>query len=220
MFKKLFCLSVLLTCFPWGASADVVTYAVTVDTSSISSDVGSLDFQFNPGPFTTQAANLQILGFASNGTLDPLALGPQLAGDVTGTLPGALTFDNGGAFNDYFTDFTFGSSLSFLVSLYGPALTAPDGVSTSGSAFAFSMFSDPAGTMPALTSDPNGFAFTTGVNLDGTTTPANSSGAPLSYSVQSVPEPGSLLLLVSGLAGLAWSARRKRGHCVSPAETD
>ena len=48
------------------------------------------------------------------------------------------------------------------------ALSTPDGVSTSGSAFAFSMFSDPAGTIPALTTDTtDGFALTVGVNLDG-----------------------------------------------------
>ena len=49
-------------------------------------------------------------------------------------------------------------------------------LSTSGSAFAFSMFSDAAGTIPALTTDAiNGFAVTVDVNLDGTTTVANSS---------------------------------------------
>jgi hypothetical protein len=66
-----------------------------------------------------------------------------------------VTFDNGTQFNDYFEDFTFGSTLSFEASLYGPALSSPDGISTSGSAFAFSMFSDAAGTIPALTTDPS-----------------------------------------------------------------
>ena len=89
-----------------------------------------------------------------------------------------LTFDNGTGFNDYFEGFTFGSTLSFQVSLYGPAFSSPDGTSTSGSTFAFSMFSDPAGTMPALTTDTtDGFAFTVDVNLDGTTTVTNFVGA-------------------------------------------
>ena len=82
----------------------------------------------------------------------------------------ALTFENGAGFNDYFEGFTYGSTLSFDVSLYGPSLSAPDGVSTSGSTFAFSMFSDAAGTIPTLTADTiNGFAATVEVNLDGTT---------------------------------------------------
>ena len=91
-------------------------------------------------------------------------------------MPATLTFDNGTGFNDYFTNFTFGSTISFRVSLYGPALSSPDGVSTSGSAFAFSMFSDAGGTKPVQTNDTTeGFAFTVNVNLDGTTTITNSS---------------------------------------------
>src|ERR1022692_2623348 len=126
------------------ASAGPITYDVTIDTSSILGTAGSLDFNFNPGPLVTQAASLQILSFASNGTL---AGSPTLTGDVAGSLPAALTFDNGTAFNDYFDAFTFGSTLSFKVSLFGPALSSPDGASTSGSTFAFSMFSDAAGTI-------------------------------------------------------------------------
>ena len=86
------------------------------------------------------------------------------------TIQETLTFDNGTGFNDYFDDFTFGTTISFDASLHGPALSAPDGVSTSGSTFVFSMFSDAAGTIPVLTSDTtHGFAFTVNVNLDGTT---------------------------------------------------
>ena len=122
----------------------------------ISGTAGSLDFNFNPGPLVTQSASLQILNFTSDGTL---AGSPALTGDVAGALPATLTFDNGTGFNDYFEGFTYGSTLSFHVSLYGPALSSPDGMSTSGSTFAFSMFSDAAGTIPALTTDTTeGFA--------------------------------------------------------------
>ena len=121
------------------AVADPITYNITVDSSSIAGTTGSLDFQFNPGPLITQAASLQILDFSSDGSL---AGSPSLTGDVSGALPGTLTYDNGTAYNDYFEDFTYGTTLSFEVSLYGPALSSPDGVSTSGSVFAFSMFSD------------------------------------------------------------------------------
>jgi hypothetical protein len=72
----------------------------TVDSSSISGTAaGSLDFEFNPGPLVTQSASAQILDFSSNGML---AGGPMLTGDVVGTLPATVTFDNGTAFNDYF----------------------------------------------------------------------------------------------------------------------
>jgi hypothetical protein len=184
--------SALFLCFAGSASADV--YTVTVDTSSATGTVGSLDFNFNPGPLVTQAASLQILDFSSNGSL---AGSPTTTGDVSGTLPSTLTFDNGTGFNDYFEGFTFGSSLSFKVSLSGPALSAPDGVSTSGSTFAFSMFSDAAGTTPVLTNDTtDGFALTVDVNLDGTTTANNlSSQTTVTSPTSTVPEPGSLPLL-------------------------
>src|ERR1035438_4163130 len=107
------------------ASASLITYDVTVDTSSISGTMGSLDFNFNPGPLVTQFAQLQVLSFTSDGTLAGAC--PCLTGDVTGQLPSTLTFDNGTGFNDYFDDFTYGMSISFAVSLYGPALSSPDG---------------------------------------------------------------------------------------------
>jgi hypothetical protein len=189
------------------AVADPIAYIVTVDSSSITGTTGSLDFQFNPGPLTTQAASLQILDFASDGSL---AGSPSLTGDVSGALPATLTFDNGTQFNDYFEGFTYGTTLSFEVSLYGPALSSPDGVSTSGSTFAFSMFSDPAGTIPTLTTDTaGGFAATLNVNLDGTTTVTDPSTETSVVSSVVTPEPPSLLLLATGLLGIAGTLRRR-----------
>ena len=189
----------LLFSFVSVASAGTI-YQVTVDTTTISGTAGSLDFQFNPGPLVSQAASLYIFSFASNGTLVAgacLAGGPCLTGNVTGTLPGTVTFDNGTGFNDYFQGFTFASNLIFSVKLYGPAVDSPDGTSTSGSTFAFSMFSDAAGTVPVLTSDlTNGFAATIEVNLDGTTTVSN-----FSAQTNISAEPSSVVLI--GTAALA-----------------
>jgi hypothetical protein len=188
------------------ASAAPITYDVTVDTLSVSGTAGALDFEFNPGPLVSQAASLQILNFTSDGAL---ANNPSPTGNVTGTLPGTLTFANATAFNDYFTGFNYGSSLSFEARLDGPALSSPDGTSPSGTTFAFSMFSDAAGTVPALTTNSTaGFAFTVDVNLDGTTTVTN-------YSVQTsvvpanapaIPEPGTLSLVCVGIC--VWLALR------------
>lgn len=197
MNKGVWFLIALVLCSASTASAAPITYNVTVDSSSISGTAGSLDFNFNPGPFATQSAYLQILDFTSDGAL---AGSPMLTGDVHGALPGTVTFDNGTSFNDYFEGFTYGSTLSFQVSLYGPALSSPDGSSTSGSTFAFSMFSNVAGTMSVLTTNPSGFAFTIDVNLDGTTTVTNFSP----QTTVSVPAPSighglPVLLTVSTL---------------------
>jgi hypothetical protein len=123
-----------------------------------------------------------------------------------------VTFDNGTAFNDYFEGFTFDSSLMFDVRIYGPAVNSPDETSTSGSTFAFSMFSDAAGTIPTLTSDlSDGFAATIDVNLDGTTTVTNfSSQTSIGSPVSVVPEPSSLLLLGTEVALAACFLRKRR----------
>jgi hypothetical protein len=182
--------------------AGPITYTVTVNTSSIAGSMGSLDFNFDPGPFVTQPASLEILNFSSGGTL---AGSPTLSGHATGTLPGTLTFDNGAPFNDYFEDFRFGSALSFNVSLFGPALSSPDGVATSGSTFAFSMFSDPAGMTPVLTTDTvDGFAYVVNVNLDGTTTAMDLIPA-------AVPEPSSWVLVATAVALCGWRFSRRSG---------
>jgi len=170
-----------------------IIYDVSVVTSCILGTVGSLDFVFNPGP-ASQAASVDVTSFTSDGTLGSASV----TGDVTGTLPATLTFDNLTAFNDYFTGFTFGSALAFQLSFYGPAIDTPDGVATSGSTFTFSMFSDAAGTTPALTVNPNGFAITIDVNLDGSTTLTNDS-AQTTAALLATPEPGAFLLLGSGL---------------------
>lgn len=198
--------AIVLLCWVSIAQADIL-YQFSVNTSSISGTTGSLDFQFNPGPLVSQAASLDIRNFASNGAL----IGsPSLAGHATGSLTTAVTFDNGMGYNDYFQGFTFGSKLLFEVKLYGPAVNNPDGTATSGSAFAFSMFSDLPGTIPVLTTDTiNGFASILNVNLDGSITVTNFSRETTIGPVSSVPEPSAIVLLGTALAGFAVSIRRK-----------
>jgi hypothetical protein len=197
---------VALFCLTLTALADPVLEAVSVDTSSLNDTSGSLDFNFNPGTFVTQPASLQIINFSSDGAT---AGSPVVTGDVSGTLPGTLTFDNGTALNDYFEGFTFGNVLKFDVSLYGPALSSPNGTSTSGSSFAFSMFSDPAGATPALTSDEiDGIALVVSVNLDGSTNLTNfSSETNVEAVVSPVPEPAGSTMVLLLLLGMTSSVR-------------
>jgi hypothetical protein len=181
-------------------------YLVNVDTSSLAGTHGAIDFNFVQGGMFTQAASVDIVNFSSDGTQGT----PSTIGDVSGTLPSTVTIDNTAGLNDYFTDFLFGNTLSFRLVFYGPAVDTPDGFATSGSSFAFSLFSDAAGTAPALTNDSvNGYAFTTDVNLDGSTTLTNYSNETTADLV--TPEPFTLPLVGAPLILLAtWWNRRTR----------
>jgi hypothetical protein len=202
MFKHLSLLAVLVLSLglaTTGALADsALLLPVTINTSSITGTNGSLDFQFNPGPLTSQFATLEIENFTTDGTLDGA---PQLTGDVSGgPLAATMLLDNGTVYNDYFQDFTYGNQLSFDLLFSGPAVSVPDGISTSGSTFAFSMFSDPLGITPVLTSDTtDGWAVTTSVNLDGSLAPSNDSSQAALGSVTPVPEPSPILLLIPAM---------------------
>ena len=191
------------------AQAAPITYLVTANTSTVSGQAGFIDLQFNPG-VASQGATASISNFATDGTLNAASV--QLTGGAAGLLPGLVTLQNSGALNDYFEGIAFGVSISFDLTLNGPALSAPNGTATSGSTFALSFF-DASAVTALLTTDPNGFAGLVDVNLDGSTTPttfpATANGDPaVTFVVASVPEPSTLLLLAGGLLGAAaW--RRK-----------
>jgi hypothetical protein len=182
-------------------TAQAVTYDVSVNTSSLAGTTGSLDFNFNPGPLISPTASLQILGLSTNGAF---VGSPTLTGNVSGALPTTVAFNNGSAFNDYFQGFKFGTKLSFDINLSGPALSHPGGA-TSGSTFAFSMFSNLAGTISALTRDAvNGFAVTASVNPAGTTSVTNFSPATtIGSGGMRAPEidPASIVAAVTLLFG-------------------
>jgi hypothetical protein len=189
------------------AFADV-TYQVTADTSSIVGSSGYLDLQFEPNPVVTNPATAAVTKFATSGTLSGAA---TLTGDVTGQLPGALSFDNLTSFNDYFQATTFGNTLSFDVTLAGPT---PQG----GAASAFNIaFYAADGATPILTTDTtNGIAGDIILNGDGSTSadaiPATAGGASvLTISlVSATPEPSYTFLLAIAGGGVILMRRRLR----------
>jgi YVTN family beta-propeller protein len=176
----------LAVLFSESLAARAVTYMVTVNTSS-QSGAGLLDFQFNPG-VSSQAASASVSTFTPVGGLSNA---PAIAGNVTGTLPPSITLTNSTPFNDDFVGFNFGGSLSFLVSLSGPAISTPNSTSISGSSFGFSIYKSD-GVTPLLTGNSDGFAFEINVNPDGTTTVNNFSTTDVSVVISSTPQLGEV----------------------------
>lgn len=200
-----------LICFYSGVLfADPITYQVNVDTSSISGISGAIEFQF--GGFGAQDAIATISGFSPSGSLGSIDFTSPTG--VSGSLPGVLSLDNvpAGSGSDYLQGFTYSTSISFLLSFSGDALSNPNNGSF-GSSFAFTMFD---GGVPsnALLSDPAGPLFTVDVNPDGSTSPSNNSirGA---ATIDAVPEPSAFWLFMAAGAGLLVLNRKAFGNSAS-----
>ena len=194
---------VTLLCATGAAHADT-TYQVFVNTSSLAGKTGSLDFQFNFGNGATQAATVTVsnpLG-GTNGAASS-------AGQVTGgPFPSAVAIGNGypgSGYNDYFEAYTFSSSLNFSLTFSGPAVTAPNGVSSGNSEFYFSMFSDSNGITPAPGTDMNGVAGTVAFNPNGSFTLTR-----VSPNLSFAPEPSSLWLTLGAGLTLGAALLRRR----------
>jgi hypothetical protein len=185
------------------------SYQVTVDTSSLGVGSYYIDIQDNPGDSTSQVLTALLSSFSLDGG-SLLAGSDSTIGDVTGTLPGSLTFINDTALNDYYEGFTPGTDITFLLTLSGAAISSPNGTADAGSSFAISLY-DSNGD-PVLTDDAEGILGRIDVDLDGTLTvtsnPSSAAGAasditfaPYEQPSSSIPEPATAVLVCTvGLA--------------------
>jgi hypothetical protein len=212
------------------AIADTVQYAVSVDTSSVASQYGYIDLEFNGSSILpVQQATLDVSNFSTDGTLNPSDPSPLAVGDATGSLqqtptPTTLAFDNQSSSSDYTEGITFGNSITFDVTINGPAVGSV--ANGTGSAVfqvdflnsdmsGFLLSNNPTG---AFTSDPNSYYdFNAGIiflNSDGSLTPVeypNLGGGPSALTfTQVVPEPGAASLAMSVIVLLPRQRRRVR----------
>ena len=182
------------------ALADPLSYHVEIDTSQFSG-AGFLDFAFIAGNSPAPGASAVLSNFS--GAFGALA---SQDGHVSGSVPGTLTFGNGGAYNDWFHNVTLGGKFAFNVAFGG------DFLNTSGNA---------GTTFGVGLLDYTGMAYLGNANgnlVQFELTPLNG-GLPASIagstyasiaSISAVPEASEWMMLTGGLALIGFALRRRQ----------
>ncbi len=187
-------------------------YHVVIDASSLAGS-GWLDLQLNPGQFSAPTAFATLSHFSGNLDFSQAA---QVAGAVTGSLPGTVQFANSTAYNDLFHAVNFGAKFSFDVTFNGGFLNTQ---SNAGSAFGLSLYAADQATTLGNADANTGNLLTFNLN------PAAGAGqfgnvSKVIYdsnivTVTAVPEPSEWLLMLSGFAVLGVATRRRRAQKIS-----
>ena len=179
-------------------------YNVTIDTTPLSTTQGYLAFDFLQGA-PIEDNSVTIFNFSTNATLG--ALTPT--GDATGTIsPGPGTLDDiNNFFNEFLQEVTYGTTLSFNLSLTTNGASTPDN---------FSFYLLNSSQFPIMTSDPTGDDSLISIDISGPDLTPNvytsaDATATVTLAGLSTPEPSSFWLLGISLAALLriWKHSRK-----------
>ena len=186
------------------AYGTTIVYNVSV-TTGFPAALGSIEFQYNPGPVApVLASTVTISAFTP---LTGLGVAPSISGGVSGSLNTTLTINNSTPFNDYFNTYTLPTTVTFTVTFSGPGVDTPGG--NSGSTFAFFLYQDPAGMIPVGTSNVDGILFRMDLSTVGAVSVTNFASSPTSVTFQTAPEPATIALFPAALGALALMRRRR-----------
>lgn len=199
--KARFLAAPLLVAASFAASAE--TFDINIDTGSLSGQAGGIYFQFSPG-LNADPASVAITDFALTppGALNPASPLNFSDGGASGTLDANdLVINNNFALNDYGEALTFGSDISFAVTLnLPPVLTGQ-----SGSELGIQV-TGPDLLTPLLTSDPSGNVLDLSYDQTGSLNVLSTTSA---AGLTEAPEPATAYVIFPCICLLiAWRLRR------------